>query len=61
MQHRLLNINKADVLLMGFWLHILSAFGLVRITAVIKMLGELGESTCAWKICRVSECLPEGR
>lgn len=45
-QHRLLNINKEDVLLMSFWLNILSALGLVHITAVTKMLGELGERTC---------------
>lgn len=43
---------------MGFWLNILSALGLVHITAVIKMLGELGERTCASKIGRVSVCLP---
>lgn len=56
-QHRLLSINKEDVLLRGFWLNVLTGLGLVLITAVTKMLGAQSERTCTWKIWRVSVCL----
>lgn len=57
MQHSLLNIVEGDVLVMGFWLNISSALGLVRIPAVKNMLEELSEGTCTWTVCRVSVCL----
>lgn len=40
-QHSLLIIIEGDVLVMGFWLNISSALGLVRIPAVKNMLEEL--------------------
>lgn len=43
MQHSLLNIVEGDVLVMGFWLNIFSALGLVDIPAVKNRLEELRE------------------
>lgn len=55
-QHSLLNIVEEDVSVMGFWLNIFSALGLVHIPAVKNRPEELSERACTWTVGGVSLC-----